>query len=176
MEDDFAEFDVPLRDGRTVHLRPMRSADEAELLQAFDRMSADARYMRFMRAVREPNVARLRAVLASFPAEGYGIVATVPAADGFDIAGSAIFVIGSDASRCEFAISVAAAYGGARLGGTLMTALIGAAKRRGLQEMEGIVLAGNRPMLKLATRLGFTCSPDPDDHTLRICRLHLRDG
>ena len=173
MDSGFTDFDITLRDGRAVHIRAMRPMDEAELLQAFDRMSADARYMRFMRSVREPNVERLRKALASFPASGIGIVATVPAADGIDIVGSAIFVIGSDPSTCEFAINVAAEYGGAGLGGTLMTALIDAAKRRGQKKMEGFVLAVNQPMLRLATRLGFTNSPDPEDRTVRICRLHL---
>jgi hypothetical protein len=39
----------------------------------------------------------------------------------------------------------------------------GAAKRRGPHEMEGYVLANNQPMLRLASRLGFRISPDPDD-------------
>jgi len=151
----------------------MRQADEAEILQAFDRLGADARYMRFMHTVREPNRERLRKVLASFPAGGVGIAATVPAADGFDIVGTATFVIGRDPATCEFAITTAADYGGAGLGRVLMTALIDAAKRRGLKEMEGFVLAANKPMLRLAARLGFTVSIDPDDPSVRVCRLRL---
>ena len=173
MDSDFAEFDITLRDGRAVHVRAMRPADEAEILQAFDRLSADARYMRFMHAVREPNVERVRKVLASFPESGLGIVATVPAADGIDVVGTAMFVIGSDPSTCEFAITIAADYGGAGLGRALMTALVDAAKRRGLKEMEGFVLAANKPMLRLAARVGFSVSPDPDDLSVRNCRLHL---
>lgn len=142
-------------------------------MQAFDRLSPDARYMRFMRSVREPNLDRLRKALGSFPDSGMGIVATVPAADGIDIVGSAIFVIGGDRLNCEFAISVAAEYGGVGLGCKLMSALIDAAKRRGLKKMEGFVLAANQPMLRLASRLGFTTSCDPDDATVRICRLCL---
>jgi len=174
MESGFIEFDATLRDGRAVHLRAMRPSDEAELLQAFDRMSPDARYMRFMRSVREPNRDRLRKALASFPESGDGVVATVPAADGIDIVGSAIFVIGSNASSCEFAINVAAGYGAAGLGGTLMTALVAAARQRGLEEMEGFVLAENQPMLRLAARHGFSIAPDPEDRTVRLCRLRLR--
>jgi len=170
----FTEFDATLRDGRAVHVRAMRPADEAELLQAFERMSDEARYMRFMRTVREPNMERLRATLASFPGSGFGIVATAPAADGFDIAGSAIFVIGNDRTSCEFAITVGAAYAGAGLARTLMTSLIESAKERGLVEMEGFVLAANQPMLGLARRLGFTITRDPDDPAVRICRLSLR--
>lgn len=172
-EASFTDFDAALRDGRTVHLRAMRPADEAELLQAFERMSAEARYMRFMRSVREPNLERVRKVLASFPDRGLGIVATVPAADGIDIAGSAIYVIGSDRTSCEFAINVSSAFGGAGLARTLMTALIESAGKRGLAEMEGFVLAANQPMLRLAGRLGFSITPDPDDRAVRLCRLKL---
>jgi len=172
-DSSFTDFDVTLRDGRAVHLREMRPADEAELLQAFGRMSDDARYMRFMRSVREPNMERVRKALASFPEDGLGIVATVPAADGIDIVGSAIFVIGNDRSTCEFAINVGSAFGGAGLARTLMTALIESAKKRGLREMEGFVLAENQPMLRLASRLGFDIAPDPDDRAIRLCRLPL---
>ena len=167
------DSDVTLRDGRAVHVRAMRPSDEAEILQAFGRMSADARYMRFMHAVREPNLERLRKVLASFPAIGFGIVATVPANDGIDIVGTAVFVIGSDPATCEFAITIAADYGGAGLGRTLLTVLIESARRRGLREMEGFVLAVNKPMLGLAARVGFGVSRDPDDPAVRICRLRL---
>lgn len=169
----FTEFDTTLRDGRKVHVRAMCPADEAELVQAFGRMSEDARYMRFMRSVREPNLVRLRAALASFPDHGFGIVATVPAADGIDIVGSAIFVIGDDRTRCEFAITVGSAFGGAGLARTLLTTLVDLARKRGLKEMEGFVLAENQSMLGLARRLGFTIGVDPDDRAIRICRLAL---
>jgi RimJ/RimL family protein N-acetyltransferase len=173
MKSDFTTIDITLRDGRAVQIRAMLPADEAEILQAFDRLSADARYMRFMRAVREPNRERMRKILASFPERGVGIAATVPAADGIDIVGTAIFVLGSDPATCEFAITIAADYGGAGLGRTLLTALIDAAKRRGLKEMEGFVLASNKPMLGLAARVGFSVSIDPDDRSIRLCRLRL---
>ena len=173
MKSDFTAVDITLRDGRVVHVRAMLPADEAEILQAFDRLSQDARYMRFMRTVREVNVERLRKTLGSFPARGLGIVATVPAGDGIDIVGTAIFVLGGDPSTCEFAITIAADYGGAGLGRTILTALIAAAKQRGLKEMEGFVLAANKPMLGLAARVGFSVSIDPDDRSIRLCRLRL---
>jgi RimJ/RimL family protein N-acetyltransferase len=173
-EGGFAGVDATLRDGRVVHLRPIRASDEAEFLQAFDRLSPEARYMRFMRVVKAPNLERLRKTLAAFPQGGDAIVATVPAADGIDIVGSATFVILDDQTTCEFAISVAADYGGAGLGSTLMRAIIDAARRRGLREMEGFVLAVNQPMLRLASRLGFTISRDPEDASVRFCRLQLQ--
>jgi len=129
--------------------------------------------MRFMRVVREPNMERVRKVLASFPQGGVGIVATVPASDGIDIVGSAIAIVGGDASTCEFAINVTSSFGGAGLASALMRVLIDAAAKRGLKEMEGYVLAENRSMLRLAGRLGFSIAPDPEDRAVRICRLPL---
>jgi len=60
MDSTFIDFDATLRDGRSVHIRAVRPTDEAELVKTFGRMSEDARYMRFMRSVREPNLERLR--------------------------------------------------------------------------------------------------------------------
>ena len=168
-----SEADLTLRDGRLVHLRAILPTDEKELLQAFARMPDEARYMRFMRCVREPNLQRLREALVSFPEGGSGIVATVPAADGSDIVASAVFFIGEDATTCEFAITVQASFGGVGLATTLLTALIDAARMRGLKTMEGFVLKVNAPMLRLAQRLGFSVAPDPDDGAMRICRLDL---
>jgi acetyltransferase len=165
--------DINLRDGRAVHLRATCLADEAELLQAFERMSEEARYMRLMHIVREPNLERVRGVLASFPEDGIGIVATVPAADGIDIVGSAIAMFASDRTNCEFAITVDAAFGGTGLGTALMTALIDEARRRGLKQMEGFVLSENQPMLRLARRLGFSVKYAPGDTSVRICHLSL---
>ena len=165
--------DLILRDGRAVHLRAVRPADEAELLQGFGRMSDEARYMRLMHAVREPNIERVRRMLASFPDSGIGLVATVTATDGIDIVGSAIALFGSDRTSCEFATTVDAAFGRAGLATALMTELIKEARRRGLKQMKGFVLAQNAPMLGLARRLGFSDEYDPDDPSVRVCRMTL---
>jgi len=169
------ELDLTLRDGRSVHVRAMRSADEAEVLQAFQRLSDAARYMRFMRVVREPDPKRLREVLASFPEAGIGLVATVPAADGIDIVGSAIAVFTADRTSCEFAITVASEFGGTGLATRLMATLIEEAKRRGLKQMEGLVLTQNQAMLRLARRLGFRIESEPGDPTVRVCRMTLAE-
>lgn len=168
-----AGADITLRDGRLVRLRAVRPDDEAEFLQAFSRIDEQSRYMRFMRSVKEPNVERLRAVLASFPEGGTGLVATIPAADGFDIAGSAV-CLREGANTCEFAITVTPEFAQAGLGTILMKALIGSARERGFGQMEGFVLAENEPILRLARKLGFDVARDPEDPSVRVCRLDLR--
>jgi RimJ/RimL family protein N-acetyltransferase len=167
-----SEAEVILRDGRVVHAHDLPT-DEKELLQAFERMSEEARYMRFMRSVEEVSVQRLREALDSFPEGGSGIVATVPADDGADIVASAVFFVGTDSTTCEFAITVLSSFGGVGLATKLLTALIDAARKRGLKTMEGFVLAANEPMLRLARRIGFSVALDPNDRAIRICRLDL---
>ncbi len=119
------------------------------------------------------NLQRLREALDSFPEGGSGIVATVPADDGTDIVASAVFFVGEDPTTCEFAITVQSSFSGVGLATTLLTALIDAARTRGLKTMEGFVLKVNAPMLRLAQRLGFSVASDPDDGAIRICRLDL---
>jgi len=165
--------DLTLRDGRMVHLRDVTPADESEFFQAFERMSDNDRYMRFMRVVRTPDAQRVRATLASFPEAGIGIVATVPAADGVDIVASAVAIVAAGGTSCEFAITVASEFAGAGLATAMMTELIDQARQRGLKEMEGFVLTQNQSMLGLAKRLGFRIEREPGDPTIRMCRLTL---
>ena len=68
---------------------------------------------------------------------------------------------------------MAAEFGGTGLATRLMTTLIDEAKRRGLKEMEGFVLAQNHSMLRLARRLGFRIESEPGDPTVRMCRMTL---
>ena len=63
-----------------------------------------------------------------------------------------------------------------RDGRVLRTALIGAARLRGLREMRAFVLAKNQPMLTLAARVGLSIAPDPDDASVRICQSRLADA
>jgi RimJ/RimL family protein N-acetyltransferase len=173
LQTDFEPREITLRDGRAVRVRAIVPDDEEEVLQAFDHLGADARYMRFMASVREANVPRVRALLASFPDKGIAIAATVPAPDGIDIVGTASFVLAGEAGACEFAISIVDEWAGMGLGSRLMEAIIDAARQRGLERMHGYVLASNQPMLRLAKRMGFTAKADPEDFKIRIVTLAL---
>jgi len=162
-----------LRNGRRVGLRLAGPQDEVAYLQAFDRLSPEARYMRFMRVVREPNREALRRMLASFPERGFALVAVDSVARQAAIVGSALCMSAREAKSGEFAMTVASEYGRAGLGRLLLSTLIELARQRGLGEITGYVLAANQPMLRLARRMGFVIAPDPDDSSARVCRLRL---
>jgi acetyltransferase len=55
-----------------------------------------------------------------------------------------------------------------------MHRLIDYAKREGLQELSGSVLAGNVTMLDMCRQLGFIIRCDPDDQSVRTVTLDLR--
>src|SRR5690349_21315367 len=173
MPASFEPRDIVLRDGRTARLRAVRASDEEEILQAFDHLGAESRYMRFMATVQHLNEQRLRTVLASFPEKGFALAATVPADDGIDIVGAAALVL-EDERSCEFSITVVDGWGGAGLGRVLLTELIAVARARGLERMRGFVLAQNQSMLALARRVGFEVAHDPNDFGTRIVTLGLR--
>jgi RimJ/RimL family protein N-acetyltransferase len=169
----FAPVEVTLRDGRRVRLREIRPADRDEVRQAFERLSDESRYLRFMSYVKELSPQMLEG--ATHPQEGreLGLVAEVPAPDGIDIVGGARYFVLPDGETCEFAVTVADGWHRVGLASRLMRALIEGARERGLRHMEGFVLAGNLAMLTLARQLGFAVKRDPRDQTVMIVRLPL---
>jgi GNAT superfamily N-acetyltransferase len=169
----FEPIEVQLRDGRHVRLREIRPDDRDEVRQAFARLSGESRYMRFMSYMKDLPPRLLESTVSPPPERELGLVAEVDAPDGIDIVGGARYYIQADGETCEFAVTVADEWQRVGLASRLMRELIGAARDRGLKHMEGYVLAGNRSMLDLARRLGFTFRADPNDHAVTIVRRPL---
>ena len=166
---------IRLRDGREVTLRPIVADDKARIVAAFERLSADSRYRRFMSHKKKLDEAALERGVHPRPGQDCAIVATVPApahgsdasdaldASGVDIVGAAQYVRvdDGDAHTCEFAITVAEGWRGSGLANRLMARLVRRARRDGYTTMEGWVLADNAPMLALARRFRFLIEPAP---------------
>jgi RimJ/RimL family protein N-acetyltransferase len=169
----FTPIEATLRDGRRVRIRAIRPDDRAEVVQAFERLSSEARYTRFMAPLRTLPAQVLERMLHLQDAHELGLVAEVDAPDGIDLVAGARYYVLPGGERCEFAVTVADRWQGAGLASRLLRALIQGAGARGLKRMEGFVLAGNDRMLALARRLGFTVQSDPQDATVMIVRLDL---
>ncbi len=172
-ETPFTPIEVELRDGRRVRLREIRPDDRDEVLQAFDRLSSESRYTRFMSSVKQLSPQMLERAVHPETERGLALVAEVDAPDGIDIVAGARYYVQADGESCEFAITVVDGWQRMGLASRLMRELIQVARARGLKRMEGFVLAGNSGMLNLARRLGFTVNTDPDDATVKIVRLDL---
>ncbi len=169
----FTPIDVELRDRRRVRLREIRPNDRDEVRQAFDRLSSESRYTRFMSYVSELSPEMLERAVHRQTARDLGLVAEIDAPDGVDIVAGARYYVQGDSETCEFAVTVADGWQGVGLASRLMRELIQGARLRGLKHMEGFVLAGNSSMLNVARRLGFTVNADPNDTTVKIVRLDL---
>jgi RimJ/RimL family protein N-acetyltransferase len=160
-----------LRDRRCVTLRGIVEADAAEIVQAFERLTADSRYLRFMQHKKQIDPAELHRGVRPVPGREFAFVATVPADDGIDIVGATRYVPSEHADTCEFAITVADDWHGSGLSDQLLRSLIRRARHDGFRVMEGFVLAANSPMLALAQRLGFAISPQDGEPTVvRVTR------
>ena len=168
----FAPVEVTLRSGRRVRVREIRPDDRDEVRQAFTRLSSESRYMRFMSFVKELSPRMLDGAVHAQQEHGLALVAEIDAPDGIDIVGGARYIEG-EGKACEFAVTVADDWQRVGLASRLLRELIAIARARGLERMEGFVLAGNSPMLGLARRLGFTLRADPRDPTVVVVALDL---
>jgi len=162
-----------LRDGRWYTIRPIR-AEDGERLQRFVRgLSEQSRYFRFISTLTELTprmLARYTQIdydreLALVASIGPG--ATNAEAGDETIIGVVRYLLNPDRETCEFAIAIADRFHGQGLGTTLMQAIIGAARDKGLKRIEGFVLAINAPMIGLMRALGFRIETDDDDPALK---------
>jgi len=83
------------------------------------------------------------------------------------------YTMNPDGRSCEFAIVVADAWQHKGIGSRLLRCLMEAARDRGLQSMEGEILADNQPMLRLITALGFTVRTSGEDAGVRLAQKAL---
>ena len=162
-----------LGDGAQLLLRPIRPEDAALEMEFVDGLSAESRRFRFQSALR----GLTPQMLARFTQIDYDREMALIAVDsgkGVDRqVAVARYIRLPDGRSCEFAIAVADGWQGRGLGRRMMARLIEVARDRGIETMVGWVLAGNRGMLEMVSRLGFETIPDPDDAQNRRVTLQL---
>jgi L-amino acid N-acyltransferase YncA len=176
---DFTPVAVTLRDGRRVTLRAIRPDDGDALQAAMGRLSGEARYMRFMTALKELPPAMLERAVSPIADRDLALVALTDEADeeaGGHIVAGARYLAEADLQTCEFAIAVTDEWCGAGLASRLMQELIRSARARGLKGMEGLILSGNTPMRKLAARLGFHLTASGEGPGVVRVRLDLQSA
>jgi acetyltransferase len=157
-----------LTDGMKVTIRPVRPED-AEMQQEFVRtLSDESRYNRYMSSIKQLS----QTMLVRFTQLDYdremALAMTCETEHGEEQQAVARFITDPDNEGCEFALEVADKWQGKGIGYILMNALFDAAREQGLTVMRGEVLAGNKGMLKLMHKLGFTVETHPEDRALTI--------
>ena len=132
------ETDVVLRDGSTVHVRPIRPDDAARLLELLRGLSAESRALRFFGTTSDSALAAYaeRAVAVDY-VRRFGLIATVGAAE--RVVGHACYDATTD-SHAEVAFTVADEYQGRGLGTILLGHLAEIAALHGIRVFEAFVL------------------------------------
>jgi len=159
--------------GAVVTIRPTRP-DDACIAQQFVReLSPQARYYRFMGAVRELTPLMLRRFVRIDHVCEVALVAVATQAGRTRQLGECRYALRPGGDDCEFAIAVLDEWQKRGVGQRLMSNLIGIARTRGLSAMIGDVIATNAAMLGLALKLGFRVGPSSEGLSIRRVSLPL---
>jgi acetyltransferase len=163
-----------LPDGRDVIIRPIRPED-ADLELAFvDGLSPESRYYRFMYRMDKLSPRMLaRFTQIDYDREMALIVVLDEHGQEEQMLAVARYVTNPDGQSCEFALTVADSMQRQGVGRQLMQSLMNAARDRGLEIMEGDVLAANRKMLRFCEELGFRLVRSTEDPEVMAVRRHL---
>jgi acetyltransferase len=145
------EGEIALHDGSRVHVRPIRPEDADLELRFFAGLSERSRYHRFMQHLPElpPRM------LARFTQLDYDRELALVALDDGKFVAVGRYAPNPDGRTAEFALTVADAWQNRGLGRALLQRLCDAARAAGYEALYGHILAENRGMLDLATRMGF---------------------
>lgn len=137
---------------RSFKIRPIKGEDEGYLAEFYRKLSADTLRFRFFNS--RQNFEHKE--LARFSQIDYDREMEFVAFDGKIIAGVVRSWIDPDSITAEFSVLVGDDQVGQQLGFILMQKMIDyLTHQRGVLQLIGSVLSNNRPMLKLARRLGF---------------------
>jgi acyl-CoA synthetase (NDP forming)/GNAT superfamily N-acetyltransferase len=157
--------DALLMDGRIVHVRRISDGDEEALSALYSRASPRSRYLRFFSAgiSIEREVQRLL-----LPGDDH--LALLAEHDGVAIGVASYEIL--NGTQAEIAVLVDDAWQGDGIGSLLIEHLAAVARRAGIQELLGDVLAANVSMLRtsasLAPGVARDHGEDPD-----VVRVHI---
>ena len=158
------ESDLVLRDGVTLHLRPIRGDDGPGLLALYDRLSPESLYFRFF-AVPDRNAGKADYLSQVDYDRRYAIVAEREGA----IVGVARWERLADRpTHAEVAFTVADEFQGRGLGSLLFRRLAALARARQITVFEAEVLKNNERMLRLFARTGLTSTTRDQGSILTI--------
>jgi len=134
---------VKLENGREISIRPIRPEDGPALSDAYDRLSDETKYKRFLAAKPHLTGSDIRYLTHADAHHHVALVATRPGRPR-EIIGVARFVILSDdPETAEFAITVGDPYQRGGVGTALMERLTQAARGLGVRRFLGTMLADN---------------------------------
>ena len=165
MSDGEDGVDALLMDGRIVHVRPVSERDAESLTGLYTRASQRSRYLRFFTAGISIDREVQRLVT---PSDDH--MALVAEHDGLAVGVASYEVLSS--AQAEIAVLVDDAWQGDGIGSLLIEHLAGVARRSGIRELVGDVLASNVTMLRASASLAPGIARDHGEDP-EVVRIHI---
>jgi acetyltransferase len=164
-------IDTDLEGVGPLQIRPIRPDDEALYRDFFANVTQEDQRLRFFTVAPDLSHRFLARLTQIDYAREMAFVAI--ATNSGALLGVVRMVADPDYTRAEFAILVRSDLKGRGLGWRLMQHLVAYARAEGLQELNGVVLAGNTTMLRMCREMGCSIERDPDDNGQRRAVLRL---
>jgi len=159
---------VILRDGSTLHLRPIQREDEDKMLALFYRLSPHTIYLRFHHVLKQMSREEVRRFCTVDYDNTFALVATI----GEDVE-EKIIAVGRyyrlpRRYTAEVAFVVEDAYQGKGIGTHLLEQLAIMARKKGIRLFEAEVLAENKEMMNVLKDSGFQVAQEHEDGVYHV--------
>jgi GNAT superfamily N-acetyltransferase len=153
--------DLALRDGSRVRLRPIVPEDRSLLLEAFERLSEESKYRRFMGGIKSLTSHNLAYLTELDYVNHFAWIAFAPDAPGTPGVAVARYVrLRDEPEAAEAAVTVVDDWQGKGLGTLMLDALGAVAVENGIRRFRAYVLVENRPMLEILRSMGTRIAVD----------------
>ena len=143
------------RDGRTVILRSITSADKSIEKELIDGLSFESSTYRFFHAIKEANEDMVNQFCDIDHKNEIAVIAEYNSIDKKRNVGVIRIYIDPGLQTGEFAILVTDNFQNSGLGTKFMEILLDLGRKKGLKSIFGVVLTDNNRMLTLAKEFGF---------------------
>ena len=147
---------IELREGSSVHVRPIVPEDEPLLQEAVSAMSERSVYFRFFSPVKRLSDAMAHRLAVVDYKDRFALVATTHRPSSRErIVGVARYDRAAGTDIAEVAVAVIDEFQRRGLGGALLAILAGVAREHGIKSFSLIVLPENQQMLGLLRKMGW---------------------
>ncbi|MET0168436.1 MAG: GNAT family N-acetyltransferase [Vicinamibacterales bacterium] len=161
---DSLPFDIVLRDGSTLALRPASARDVPELCAFFEALSPTSRYYRFF-SVACLDAERVERLVPQSAEKGSALVGEV---GNRVVAFAGYYQDPNDSKRAEVAFAIADRLQGRGIGTRVLERLAELARPAGVRVFDAYVLAGNDKMMECFLDSGYRVSRHMSDGVVHV--------